>query len=259
MNEYYDFVIELTKKAGEMVKERYHQDISINFKGGDPRDIVTDVDLRVSEFITDEIKKKYPDHVVYSEEAQNTDTGEYVWTIDPIDGTHNFSRGFYHFSVCIGLLHNGEPFVGAVFNPITNELFSFEKGGGAYLNGEKINVSKRTELEGSFFLLRSGRKDGNSEWGSKMYKRFLDNKMKTSNLGSSALDICFVAAGRVEATVYGTLSTKDITCAIGILEEAGGELIQLEDDTEKISNKSQKTLAVANSNIKEKILPLILQ
>lgn len=261
MSETYNFVTTLVKETGREILKKYHHDIVISFKHGDPQDIVTNVDTEINTLISKKIQEKYPLHAIYSEESEiiSSQKDTFTWTIDPIDGTHNFSRGFYHFATCVALLKNNMPILGAVYNPVTDELFSFEKGSGAYLNGERIYTSKKTELSKAFVLLRAGRKEGNAAWGATLYQTLLEHKAKVSNLGSSSLDICFVAAGRAEATIYGTLSTMDVACAIGILEEAGGTIVQLENIAEKISTLPQKILAVANNSMCKKILPLTTQ
>src|SRR5438874_2552943 len=129
----YDFCIAKVKEAGEMLRTK-REGLVVGTKGGNARDIVTSADKEVNEFLITAIKKEFPDHDVYSEEASDTASkSEYQWVIDPIDGSSNFSRGIPHFSICIGLLKDSEPVVGAIYNPVTNELFSFKKGGGAFL------------------------------------------------------------------------------------------------------------------------------
>ncbi|MBI2627912.1 MAG: inositol monophosphatase [Candidatus Niyogibacteria bacterium] len=255
MNDFYEFAVELTKKAGELLKKLYRLDFFVSHKGDDFRDVITDADIKINYFITSEIKKKFSDHAIYSEESADifVKKNKYVWIVDPIDGTSNFSRHIPHFAVCLGLLENGVPAVGAVYNPITDELFSFQKGGGAFLNGQKIRTSLETDLKKSFVLLHVGRDPKVREWGIGLYKKFLGNAKKVNNFASSSLDICFVAAGRVELVIYGTLTTLDISSAIGILEEAGGQILTF-SSSDKFSEKPQKVFAVCNNSIKEKIM-----
>lgn len=193
-------------------------------KGGNPKDIVTSADMEVSRFLIDAIRAAFPGHDIYSEEEVGARTdAEYLWVIDPIDGSSNFSRGIPHFAVVVGLLQSGEAVCAAILNPVTNELFSFKKGGGVYLNDTPIHVSPVTDLKQSQVLLHAGRKQELQGWGGEAYRRLLGAVHKSGNLGCASLDICFVAAGRVEANVYGTLlSTLDIAPALGLLAEAGG-------------------------------------
>jgi myo-inositol-1(or 4)-monophosphatase len=261
MRDLYEFTVKLAEKAGDNLKKLYYSDFSISYKENDIKNVVTDADIKINDFIVSEIKKIFPDHSIYSEEetGEQSEKGEYIWVIDPIDGTSNFSRHIPHFAVSVGLLKNNEPAVGAVYNPITGELFSFQKNGGAFLNRQKIQVSAETDLKKSFILLHAGRAPENRDWGSNLYKIFLEKAMKVSNLASSSLDICFVAAGRVEAVIYGTLTALDTAPAAGILKEAGGEFVGLSASGDKFSHlkfskKPQKILAVCNNSIKKEII-----
>jgi myo-inositol-1(or 4)-monophosphatase len=152
----------------------------------------------------------------------------HVWTIDPIDGSSNFSRGIPHFAVCLGLSVDGVPVAGAVYNPITEELFSFEQGKGAWRNGEPLVPTTRTTLAGSTLLFTIGSRRENWPWGLSLYEKLLHAEARVRNLGASALDVCYVAAGRVDGVVYGGGSLRDISCAVGILRASGGEVYLFE-------------------------------
>lgn len=254
---YHDFVIEITQNAGKILMSRADDAFAVTIKNNDPRDIVTAVDLEVNAFIVSAIKEKFPNHAIYSEEGNGKDVqSEYLWVIDPIDGTSNFSRHIPHFAICVGLLHNMIPIAGAVFNPVTRELFSFKKGGGAFLNGAPISVSKETELKNSSVLFHAGRKPELWQWGGEGYAKLLEHAKKTTNLGGSALDACFVAAGRVEANIYGRLSTFDIASALGILFEAGGIAVDEHGNQVVFSKEPQKIFMFNNENIKKAVLSI---
>lgn len=211
-------------------------------KGGNARDIVTSVDHEVNAFIISAIKKEFPAHRIYSEEGGGLSTGDdEQWVIDPIDGSSNFSRGIPHFSVCLGLLKGGVPVVGAVYNPVTKELFSFKKGGGAFLNDKTIRVSAVSELGKAQVVFSPGsRKSELWDWAADSYRKLLEHSSKRGMYGSSALDLCFIAAGRADVGVYGTLSTLDIAAALGILYEAGGATCNALGGPLELSAESQK-------------------
>lgn len=235
------FATETAKKAGDLLFRAREEGFETLFKGGNPKDIVTSADKDISAFIIAAIQQQFPEHSVYSEEGGGlVGSHEYEWVIDPIDGSANFSRGIPHFAICIGLLHQCVPILGVVFNPVTKELFSFEKGKGAFLNGVPIRVSPVTDPKDAFVLLHAGRKEVVREWGGTSYARLLGTVKKTSNLGSSSLDACFVAAGRVEANVYGTLTTLDIASALGILIEAGGVVSDAEGRPMALAKEPQR-------------------
>ncbi len=254
----YDFIIKIIKEAGKLLLRKRDEGFSVMQKNDDPKDIVTTVDKDINDFIVNEIKKEFPSHGIYSEESENIEnTTDYLWTIDPIDGTANFSRNIPHFAICIGLLKENLPVCGAVYNPVTNELFSFEKGKGAFLNNKEIHVSKITELSKAHVLFHTGRKENLREWGGESYKALLGNVKKTSNFASSSLDACFVATGRVEANIYGTLSTLDISCALGILKEAGGIILNKDKESMPLSSKAQKVFMTNNKEILNSLLKIL--
>jgi myo-inositol-1(or 4)-monophosphatase len=154
-------------------------------------------------------------------------------------------------------LHKGIPVLGVVYNPITRELFSFKKGEGAFLNGERIEVSKIQELKKACILLHAGRKPELWQWGGDGYAKLLANAQKTGNFGGSALDACFVAAGRVDANVYGRLSAIDIASAIGILVEAGGRVVDEKGNPITFSKEPQKIFMCNNESIEKALLALL--
>lgn len=242
----YDFIVSNVRAAGDLLMRLREEKFETLKKGGDPKDVVTSVDFAVNEFIIGKIKEIYPEDTIYSEEGGGSEGGSRMWTIDPIDGSANFSRGIPHFSICIAFLENGVPEAGAVYNPVTNELFSFKRGGGAFLNGTPIRVSPETDLKNAFVLLHAGRKPEFREWGGRAYRQLLEHAKKTSNLAGSALDTCFVASGRVEANIYGTLSTLDIAAAVGILHEAGGIMVNEVGESVPLVSTPQRIIA-ANS------------
>lgn len=254
----YDFSIKVGRLAGEILQGARTKRYEIIQKGGDPKDIVTSVDMEVNDLIISEIKKTFPGHSIYSEEGGGSiGTTEFEWTIDPIDGTANFSRGIPHFAVCLGLLRSGTPIAGIVYNPITNELFSFKKGSGAFLNDTPIHVSPVTEISKAFVFLRAGRKAEGKDWGAESYRRLLGNVNKTSNMGSSSLDACFVAAGRIEANIYGTLSVIDIAPAIGILAEAGGVFSTSDGEPLQLSLIPQRIYMANNATMLSTVRSLL--
>lgn len=254
----YDFIIEQVRAAGDLLMRLREEKFETIEKGGDPRDVVTSVDFAVNDFLTNKIREAFPEDAIYSEEGEEeTSNLPQLWTIDPIDGSSNFSRGIPHFAVCIAFLQDGIPEVGAVYNPVTRELFSFKKDRGSFLNGKSIHVSDEKKLEESFVLLHAGRNPELQKWGGLAYEQLLKHVRKTSNLAGSALDTCFVAAGRVTANVYGTLSVLDIAAAIGILYEAGGLAVDERGEPVRLLSTPQRVI-MANSPVIADALRAIL-
>ncbi len=254
----YDFIIKRIKKAGEILISGQNNGFKSINKGGDLRDITTSIDMEINEFFIKEIKQSFSDHGIYSEEGGDIKTArEFKWVIDPIDGSANFSRSIPHFAISFGLLHFNTPIAGAVYNPITRELFSFKKGQGAFLNGKLIRVSEISSLAQAHVFFHAGRKEELRDWGGESYRRLLASACKTNNFACSSLDICFVASGRIEANIYGTLSTFDIAPAIGILIEAGGLVVDAIGASPAFSSKPQKIFTVNNKKILQSLLKLL--
>lgn len=246
----YDFVTDLAKEAGEMVLSLREKHVDISIKDNDPRNLVTNVDIEISEFVSSRILSQFPGEKIYSEEADEDISRGSCWTIDPIDGTALFSRGIPYFSVVVGYVDNGVPIVGAIYNPVTKEMFSFEKGKGAFLNGVQVKVSEKTELAESFVLIHTGRDRNLWDWGAGAHRFLLERANKNANFGSSAQDICFVGCGRIEATIYGNLTPVDISAAIGFIHEAGGQVLGPgATPIDCLSKKRQRVIAVNNKDI----------
>ncbi len=256
----YDFAITLARKAGVLLKSAHERGISVSHKGTDVRNLVTNIDIEISDFLKNEIANAFPDHRIYSEEGDESDDNKkspWEWVLDPIDGTSNFSRSIPHFAVCIGLLYEGAPVVGVVHNPVTGELYSFEKEKGAFLNETPIMASSITLPKDAFALFRIGRKESSWSWGLATERDFLREVKKISNFGSSGLDLCFLAASRVDIVVYGTLGTRDIAGAIGILRASGGEIYTIDGVPAEITTKSQLVVATATRELFENIRPFL--
>ena len=246
----YDFIISTIKEAGAMLLQTQKRGLNVSAKVGDPRDLVTNADFEINDFITKKIRESFPDDSIYSEETKHDpNLVDSYWTIDPIDGTSNFAKGIPHFASAIAFVDNGEPVVGAVYNPATQESFSFEKGKGVFLNGEQVSVSKVTNIKEASVLLHIGRKEDVRDWGIDLHRFFLGNVSKVINLGSSALDLCFLAAGRVDAVVYGTMTTKDISVALGMVREAGGEVYNLDGKPATLLEAPQQIIATSTRDL----------
>jgi len=253
----YNFAVNLAKEAGKRLKEVQSGHLVVSYKDAEKKDFLTNIDLEINEYLSTEIKQNFPEHSFYSEEGEGNleNKSDWEWAIDPIDGSANFARNIPHYASCIALLHKGEPVLGAVYNPITDELFSFEKGKGAFLNNMPIKVSGTSKAKESHVLFRIGRDKEILEWGLQTQRSLLNNVNKISNLGSSALDLCFIAAGRVEAVIYGTFTTKDVAGALGILREAGGEIYTPFGKLAELSTIRQTIVASSSRELYDDLSP----
>lgn len=251
------FALETTRRAGDIAR-RLFGNVRTEYKeSGVPYDVVTEADREIDAFVINAVKAAFPDHGFHSEEGGGEQGARFRWTLDPVDGSSNFARGIPHFAICLGLLDGGVPVCGVVYDPITEDLFAFSKDSGALLNGTRMSASAAHALAGGTLLLTIGSRKENWTWGTELYKRLLESEVRVRNLGSSALDICFLAAGRVDAVVYGGMTLADVAPAVGILRAAGGEVYAF--DTGKVAElltTPQRVLACGDTALRDRLLSL---
>ena len=218
--------------------------------------LVTEVDKKSEEAIIDVIQDEYPDHFILSEEvgAITTDSN-FKWIIDPIDGTVNFANGIPICCVSIGIEMDGKLLMGAVFNPFMSELFFAEKGKGAFLNNKPLKVSDNGNVNAA--CLVTGFPYRWVEVGKdpiKVFERFIRMGLPVRRLGSAAIDLCWVAAGRFDGFWEYNLNPWDIAAGYLIIEEAGGTVTNFNGDPYSVYDK--QTLAT-NGKIHQEMIKVI--
>lgn len=212
---------EAAKKASEVLLEMFEKGVHTEVKADNS--FVTDADLASEKIITDLIKKNFPDHSIYAEESGLDDKGsEYVWYIDPLDGTHNYAYGFPLFGVSIGLARRNEFILGVISVPYLGELFYAEKGKGAFLNGKKIHVSDRG-LDDACFASTSSLVH-HKEGVFNVFNTFGRHCGEIKVVGSVAVVLAYIAAGRIDYHIKPSITPYDPAAGKVILEEAGGKL-----------------------------------
>jgi myo-inositol-1(or 4)-monophosphatase len=218
--------------------------------------LVTEVDKKAEEAIIDVIRAEFPEHFILSEEAGEMSTGsEYKWIIDPIDGTVNFAHGIPICCISIGLEHNGVMMLGAVFNPFMNELFFAERGKGAFLNNRPLKVSNNNQMESACLVTGFPYRWVEVHMDPiSVFERFIRMGLPVRRLGSAAIDLCWVAAGRFDGFWEYNLNPWDIAAGYLIIEEAGGRISNFNGDPYSVYDK--QTLAT-NGKIHEAMLKII--
>ena len=200
------------------------QDIPVNSKGRN--DFVTEVDKQAETIIIDTILKSYPNHSILAEESgSQSHDKEYLWVIDPLDGTTNFLHGFPQFAVSIALKFRGVLDQAIVYDPLRQELFTASKGAGAYLNKRRIRVSGRNSLEGA--LLGTGfpfRDNARLDLFIKSFRAFFPMTAGIRRAGAAALDLAYVACGRLDGFWEFDLNEWDIAAGSLLIIEAGGNV-----------------------------------
>lgn len=210
--------------AGKILLEKAKAGFDIEHKGS--IDLVTDADRAAEEYVVSELTRLFPEHSILAEEGGlRAGSDEYVWVIDPLDGTTNFSHGLPHYAVSIALAKGGEIILGVVYDPVLNECFSAQLGGGAFLNDRPIQVSK-TEFVLNSLLASGFPYDVATTDQDNMlpFERAMKASRGVRSMGAAALDLCQVACGRLDAFWERDLEPWDIAAGSLIVAEAGGKL-----------------------------------
>jgi len=228
MHPYLNIAIKAARSAGNIIVRSMDRldRIDISTKSG-PNDFVTSVDRASEAEIINTIMKAYPDHGILGEESGGhvgTNINEVVWIIDPLDGTMNFVHSFPHFAISIGIQIRGVMEHGVVYNPVTNELFTATKGSGAQLDGRRIRVSDCKTMETA--LVCTGfsprRKEEDHNIVMQRLQRVLGECADVRRTGSAALDLAYVAAGRLDGFWESSLGPWDMAAGSLLVREAGG-------------------------------------
>ncbi|HJX01481.1 MAG TPA: inositol monophosphatase family protein [Terriglobales bacterium] len=219
----------IARRAGALLMEYFVRGVKTEYKGAGTVDIVTDADRASEKLIIESLRAAFPDHGIVGEEGSRSQiAGEYIWYVDPLDGTTNFAHGFPIFCVSIGLARNNEVVAGVVYDPSRNELFAAQRGRGATLNGERIHVSKISKLGES--LLGTGFPSKKRHLNPNIYF-YHQLTMKSHGIrraGSAALDLACVASGRYEGFWEFNLNAWDTAAGALLVEEAGGTLTYID-------------------------------
>ena len=214
---------EIAREAGALIMGHFHQHLKVEYKGD--ADLVTIADRESEALILRHIRSRWPDHNVMGEEGARIEQGgDYRWYVDPLDGTTNFAHGFPVFCVSLGLEYQGERFAAVVYDPTRDELFAAEQGSGAYLNGQRIYVSKITTLKESLVATGFPSHKRHKNPNIFFYHQITLKTHGVRRAGSAALDLCNVASGRFEAFWEFKLNPWDTAAGVLLVEEAGGRV-----------------------------------
>ena len=239
----------LIRDFGEVEK------LQVSIKG--PGDFVTASDKKVEKILIEELQKARPNYSILSEEIGQIDNDvSFRWIIDPIDGTSNFLHGIPHFAISVGLEQDKEIICGIVYDPIKDEMFVAEKGNGAYLNNYRMRVSSRSKLKDCIIFTGGPRREAkNRELALKEYYNFSSKVMvPIRKLGSAALDMAYVAAGRCDGFWQRDLNYWDIAAGIIHVKESGGFVTDFSGKNEYIQNK---TILVTNSKVNNEMIEVL--
>lgn len=223
-----EFAIRVAKEAGRVLRDSFGRKIEVRHKGN--IDLVTEIDIASEKVIKDLITSHYPKHQILAEESgAHLSSSDYRWIVDPLDGTTNYAHGLPLFCVSIALEKAGEVIIGVVYDPVHEEIFAAERGSGATLNGRTIKVSDINEIKKAMLVtgfpydIQVDRINNIDN-----FIKFIKNAQAIRRLGSAALDLCYVAAGRMDGFWELKLHPWDMAAGALIVEEAGGKVTRFD-------------------------------
>lgn len=251
---YYSFAVKMVKEAGNMILERDFKKDEIKSKK--INDFVTEIDVRVEKFCRGELESAFPCHKFIGEESVGPDgkvtfTDDFTWVIDPVDGTTNFIHNFPHSCISLALFHQKEPIVGIIYNPSLNQLFSAQKGNGAFLNEKRIHVSDCKNLQDSLFL------SAVNAISLENITKLVDAVHGIRNLGSAALNMCMVALGGADAYLEFGIHIWDFGAGAIIVREAGG--VAVDPTGGPLNFLSRRLLAASSQELAQQVAGKISQ
>lgn len=245
----------LARHAGKILRAGYGSEHDVDHKG--EIDLVTEIDHRAEAYLLGEIRSRFPDHRIIAEESGTTSGNQCCrWYVDPLDGTVNYAYNIPIFCVSLAYEQNGQMQLGVVYDPMRDECFSAERGQGAWLNGDPIRVSSANTLDQSLLVtgfpydIRT-----NPENNLDHYARFALNSLGVRRLGSAALDLCYVAAGRFDGFWEIRIKSWDIAAGGLIAEEAGALVTNIYGGPDYLSEP--QSVVAANDKVHPQIVALL--
>ena len=213
----------VARRAGETLREAKNNPLHVD--AAEQHDIKLELDRRIQEQIRKDILKVYPGHGFLGEEGgEMAKPGQYEWVVDPIDGTVNLFYGIPHYAVSIACRLDGRTLAGAIYDPSRDEMFSAHAGGGSTCNARPIHVAKRIDLKEAILALGFSKGKATIRKCLDLYQHYGERVRKLRAMGSAALDLAYVASGRLDAYVEQGVSLWDVAAGALIVEEAGGQV-----------------------------------
>lgn len=251
MSQFLEIAIETAREAGAILRNDSGRPKNISYKG--EVDLVTETDKRSEALIVSRLRSRFPQHAIIAEEGGGGEPAKarYTWHVDPLDGTTNFAHGYPCVAVSIGLLEDGEPLAAVVLNPFADELFTAERGEGAYLNQKRIHVSPVEKLANSLLATGFPTDQRSRSININYYWEFTLRTHGIRRDGSAALDLCSVACGRFEGFWEFGLKSWDAAAGILMVREAGGAVT---DFSGRPYRAGDRELLASNGRIQGEII-----
>lgn len=228
--------VSAARAAGNLIRSQFGRPLDVAQMLA--HDIKLDLDVQSQDLITSSLLGAFPDHAIYGEEGiAGNQSSDWQWIVDPIDGTVNFFYSIPHFCVSIALRHKGEIIVGVIYDPMRDELWEVERGGTPKLNGQPIAVSQRQLLSDAVVSVGMSKSPDIAQQATVLLEKYVRRARKCRLMGSAALDLAYVACGRLDAYIEQAVSLWDVAAGKILVEAAGGkvEIVPRVDKPDKIS------------------------
>lgn len=248
--------VQAARRAGHIINRASRDLDVIKIQAKRPNDFVTEVDQAAEQAIIEVIKKAYPDHGILAEESGNQGESDYQWIIDPLDGTTNFIHGFPQYGTSIALVHKGALTQAVIYDPVHNDLFTATRGRGAFLNDRRIRVSKRIKLQEA--LIGTGfpfRDHNHLDIYMAMFRELTQKCAGMRRPGAAALDLAYVAAGRLDGFWEMGLSPWDMAAGSLLIQEAGGLVSDFKGEQDYMAKGD---IVAGNPKIFGQLLPILM-
>ena len=247
------------RKAGDLIVRASDDMDRVGYQAKAAADFVTEVDIAAEKEILYQLGKPYPEHRFLCEESglSGNEDSDYTWVIDPLDGTSNFLRGIPHYAISIACLHRGKIEHAVVYDPVRREEFIASRGRGAQLNGHRIRVGNRHELNDSLIgtgVPFMGHCDEHLDWYTQSLTAVTSRSMCVRRAGAASLDLAYVAAGRLDGFWEMGLNQWDIAAGALLVREAGGLITDLSGSEGWYDSGN---VVCANSKLMRQLLPLV--
>lgn len=250
---YIEIIKPVVQKAGNLVMSHFRKNMTIHVKKD--KSIRTDVDLASQQILIDGLTQALPGSGYWAEEAENQNSREFTWVIDPIDGTKNFVRGIPYFCINVALMHRSEVIAAVTYQSVTKEWFWAERGSGAFLNGQQITLQQRWEETGALVVV-SDAMLRNDKFLNKVKQAFktieIDVRFRVN--GAVALDLAYASSGMFDVVIFQNLHWWDAAAGVLLIQEAGGWVTQ-HDGSEV--GPAFKTLIAGDPQLCKNIINLI--
>lgn len=236
MTSHLDTALAAARATGELLRANFGKPLDVNEFAA--HDIKLDLDVRAQTLITEILLGANPDHAIFGEEGiAGNQASEWQWIVDPIDGTVNYFYSIPHFCISIALRRGEEMQVGVIYDPMRDEMWAVERGGKPTLNGAPMAVSDRTELKDAVLSVGFSKTKTTISAGIPLLEKYVMRARKCRLMGSAALDLAYVACGRLDAYIEQSVSLWDVAAGMILVETAGGKfkMTPREDTPEKIS------------------------